>query len=207
MKMEKFLYGSGHLTCSTALAIAKGAMTGEISPEVREKIEQSASYVRKIVERGEVVYGINTGFGPLCTTLIDASQTQLLQENILKSHAVGVGEPIANDLAKLMLILKVHALSKGFSGVQYTTIERIIWHIEHDIIPVVPKQGSVGASGDLAPLSHLFLPLIGLGKVHVGGETMATAIALEKYGLSPIHLGAKEGLALSMEPNLWRHTV
>lgn len=196
MIMEKFLYGSGQLTCSSALAIAKGTVTGEISPEVKDKIEQSASYVRKIVERGEVVYGINTGFGPLCTTLIDASQTQLLQENILKSHAVGMGEPIANDLAKLMLILKVHALSKGFSGVQYTTIERIIWHIENHVIPVVPKQGSVGASGDLAPLSHLFLPLIGLGKVNVEGEIVETAAVLEKHGMAPVQLGAKEGLAL-----------
>ena len=90
MIMEKFLYGSGQLTCSTALAIAKGTVTGEISPEVKDKIEQSASYVRKIVERGEVVYGINTGFGPLCTTLIDASQTQLLQENILQAKLLSI---------------------------------------------------------------------------------------------------------------------
>lgn len=194
--MDKFLYGSGHLTCSTALAIAKGLVRGVISSDVREKIDQSASYVSKIVGRGEVVYGINTGFGPLCTTRIDAGQTQLLQENILKSHAVGVGEPISDDLAKLMLILKIHALSKGFSGVQYSTIERMIWHVENDIIPIVPKQGSVGASGDLAPLSHLFLPLIGLGKVRVKGNVVHTAAILEKYGMAPIQLGAKEGLAL-----------
>ncbi|MDM1293298.1 histidine ammonia-lyase [Sphingobacterium sp. N143] len=194
--MKKFLYGSEHLTCSIALAIAKGEVQGEISPAVKASIEQSASCVRQIVERGETVYGINTGFGPLCTTLIDANQTQLLQENILKSHAVGVGEPITNDLAKLMLILKVHALAKGFSGVQYSTIARIIWHIEQDIIPVVPKQGSVGASGDLAPLSHLFLPLIGLGKVNVNGEIYATDRILKEQGLKPIQLGAKEGLAL-----------
>ncbi|WP_343565794.1 histidine ammonia-lyase [Sphingobacterium sp.] len=194
--MEKFLYGSGHLTSSIALAIAKGEVKGEISAEVKTDIDRSAAYVRRIVERGQVVYGINTGFGPLCTTLIDADQTQVLQENILKSHAVGMGEPIANDLAKVMLILKVHALAKGFSGVQYSTLERIIWHIEQDIIPVVPKQGSVGASGDLAPLSHLFLPLIGLGKVNINGEIYATETILTKHGLKPIQLGAKEGLAL-----------
>ncbi|CAM3470055.1 histidine ammonia-lyase [Sphingobacterium prati] len=194
--MEKFLYGSGHLTCSIALAIAKGDIKGEISAQVKANIDRSAAYVRQIVERGQVVYGINTGFGPLCTTLIDADQTQLLQENILKSHAVGMGEPIANDLAKVMLILKVQALAKGFSGVQYSTIERIIWHIEQDVVPVVPKQGSVGASGDLAPLSHLFLPLIGLGKVSVNGEIYATETILAKHGLKPVHLGAKEGLAL-----------
>ncbi|MGE8380966.1 MAG: aromatic amino acid lyase, partial [Sphingobacterium sp.] len=194
--MEKFLYGSGHLTSSIALAIAKGEVKGEISAEVKAAIDQSAAYVRQIVERGQVVYGINTGFGPLCTTLIDADQTQVLQENILKSHAVGMGEPIANDLAKVMLILKVHALAKGFSGVQYSTLERIIWHIEQDVIPVVPKQGSVGASGDLAPLSHLFLPLIGLGKVNVEGEIYTTADILAQHGLKPVQLGAKEGLAL-----------
>ncbi len=194
--MEKFLYGSGHLTSSIALAIAKGEVKGEISAEVKAAIDQSAAYVRQIVERGQVVYGINTGFGPLCTTLIDADQTQVLQENILKSHAVGMGEPIANDLAKVMLILKVHALAKGFSGVQYSTLERIIWHIEQDVIPVVPKQGSVGASGDLAPLSHLFLPLIGLGKVNVEGEIYTTTDILAQHGLKPVQLGAKEGLAL-----------
>ncbi len=194
--MEKFLYGSGHLTCSIALAIAKGDIKGEITAEVKTTIDQSAAYVRQIVERGQIVYGINTGFGPLCTTLIDADQTQVLQENILKSHAVGLGEPIANDLAKLMLILKVHALAKGFSGIQYGTLERIIWHIEHDVIPVVPKQGSVGASGDLAPLSHLFLPLIGLGKVQVNGEVYKTETILTQHGLKPVQLGAKEGLAL-----------
>lgn len=194
--MEKFLYGSDHLTCSIALAIARGKVKGVISEQVKKAIEKSAGHVRQIIERGEVVYGINTGFGPLCTTLIDADQTQLLQENILKSHAVGRGEPISDELAKLMLILKVHTLAKGFSGVQYSTIARMIWHIDHDIIPVVPNQGSVGASGDLAPLSHLFLPLIGLGKVRVGGEIFATATMLEKYGLHGIDLGAKEGLAL-----------
>ncbi|WP_312792052.1 histidine ammonia-lyase [Sphingobacterium sp.] len=194
--MEKFLYGTERLTCSMALAIAKGKVLGEISISTREVIERSANYVKKIVAKGAVVYGINTGFGPLCTTRIDADQTQLLQENILKSHAVGVGEPIGNDLAKLMLILKVHALAKGFSGVQYETIERIMWHIENDIIPVVPKQGSVGASGDLAPLSHLFLPLIGLGKVNIKGKIVPAKTALDQFDLRPIQLGAKEGLAL-----------
>jgi histidine ammonia-lyase len=109
-----------------------------------------------------------------CVPIINPKDTHRLQENILKSHAVGVGEPIEESLSKLMLILKVHALSKGFSGVQLSTIERIIWHIENDVIPVVPKQGSVGASGDLAPLSHLFLPLIGLGKVFFNGKIQDT---------------------------------
>lgn len=192
----KFYYGEDILTSSLTRRIARGTVEGELSDSAKERICQSSEYVKEIVDAGKVVYGINTGFGPLCTTIIDASDTQKLQENILKSHAVGVGEPIERELSKIMLILKAHALSKGFSGVQLSTIERIIWHINNDVIPVVPKQGSVGASGDLAPLSHLFLPLIGYGEVFVDGRIMPTAEAFSQFGLAPINLGAKEGLAL-----------
>lgn len=194
--MKTFHYGEDYLRSSQALAIAKGELKGELSQSTIVAIHKSAAYVKTIVDKGEVVYGINTGFGPLCTTLIDADDTRKLQENIFKSHAVGVGEPIAEELSKLMLILKVHALAKGFSGVQFSTVERILWHIDQDVIPVVPKQGSVGASGDLAPLSHLFLPLIGLGKVHYKNEIRHTADVLAEFNLAPIELGAKEGLAL-----------
>ncbi len=194
--MKTFHYGEDYLRSSQALAIARGELKGELSQSTIVAIHKSAAYVKTIVDKGEVVYGINTGFGPLCTTLIDADDTRKLQENILKSHAVGVGEPIAEELSKLMLILKVHALAKGFSGVQFSTVERILWHIDQDVIPVVPKQGSVGASGDLAPLSHLFLPLIGLGKVHYKNEIRHTVDVLAEFNLAPIELGAKEGLAL-----------
>lgn len=194
--MEHFHYGDDFLKSSTALHIAQGKVKGILKESTKKGIRQSAEYVATIVESGKVVYGINTGFGSLCTTIINPKDTHRLQENILKSHAVGVGEPIEESLSKLMLILKVHALSKGFSGVQLSTIERIIWHIENDVIPVVPKQGSVGASGDLAPLSHLFLPLIGLGKVFFNGKIQDTASVLQLFGLEPIALHAKEGLAL-----------
>lgn len=194
--MKSFNYGQDILSSSIAVSIAKGETKGVLTEEVIASINRSAQYVQEIVDAGKVVYGINTGFGPLCTSLIGANDTKKLQENILKSHAVGVGEPIDVELSKLMLILKVQALAKGFSGVQLTTVERIIWHIENDVIPVVPKQGSVGASGDLAPLSHLFLPLIGLGKVRYEGKICATQDVLNKYGMEAIHLGAKEGLAL-----------
>ncbi len=147
-------------------------------------------------EEGHAVYGINTGFGPLCTTSISKEETKTLQSNILKSHSVGVGKPINTEIAKLMLILKVHALAKGFSGIGVATLERIIWHIENDAIPVVPSQGSVGASGDLAPLSHLFLPLIGLGKIEHQGKTITAQTLFRKTKLQALELGPKEGLAL-----------
>ncbi len=191
-----FYYGEGNLQASVALQLAKGAVKGRFNKSTLQKIKESSNTVRNIVKKGVPVYGINTGFGPLCTTSIDAGQTQLLQENILKSHAVGVGENLSPLLVKLMLVLKLHALAKGFSGVQYTTLQRIQWHLEEEVLPVVPCQGSVGASGDLAPLSHLFLPLTGYGEVMVKGKIMSTADALKKYQLKPLPLAAKEGLAL-----------
>jgi histidine ammonia-lyase len=142
------------------------------------------------------VYGINTGFGALASTKISEEDTKTLQYKILQSHSVGVGEPVSQEVAKLMLITKVHALSQGYSGVQLSTVERILWHIDNHIVPVVPEQGSVGASGDLAPLAHLFLPLLGLGEVYYHGKKMKSAEMLRKEGMDPISPGPKEGLAL-----------
>lgn len=191
-----FNYGSDLLTVSKALAISKGTIKGVLNIETRKKVKESSEIVEKIAVSNKVVYGINTGFGPLCTSLISAEDTRKLQENILKSHAVGVGEPIDEEISRLMLVLKLQALAQGYSGIQEMTLDRMIWHLETGAIPLVPKQGSVGASGDLAPLSHLFLPLIGLGKVHYKGAIIATAELLKEHGLEPIALGAKEGLAL-----------
>ncbi|QXP56178.1 histidine ammonia-lyase [Cellulophaga sp. HaHa_2_95] len=193
---EIFKLGEDWLTASITLSIAKGETPIELSTNTREKINASAQIVANIVAKGKAVYGINTGFGPLCTTKISKEETKILQSNILKSHSVGVGEPIATEIAKLMLILKAQSLAKGYSGISETTLDRILWHIDHDAIPVVPSQGSVGASGDLAPLSHLFLPLIGLGKVSYKGTVMETSVLFKQTGLSSVTLGPKEGLAL-----------
>ncbi len=191
-----FHFGEDALTAGIALSIARGETNIRLSPSTRKKVKASWVAVQKIVENDHPVYGINTGFGPLCTTKISRSETKTLQNNILKSHSVGVGKPIDRELAKLMLILKLHALAKGFSGIAEATLDRMIWHIENDAIPVVPSQGSVGASGDLAPLSHLFLPFIGLGKVQFNGKTITTKALFHKTGLTALQLGPKEGLAL-----------
>lgn len=193
---KTFKFGEDWLTTSTAVALANGETAIELSEAARIKVRTSCEVVHNIVEKGHPVYGINTGFGPLCTTKISKEETEILQTNILKSHSVGVGNPIDTKIAKLMLILKLHSLSKGFSGISEITLDRIIWHIEHDAIPVVPSQGSVGASGDLAPLSHLFLPLIGLGKVEYKGEIIEAKSLFKTTGLKAIALGPKEGLAL-----------
>jgi len=191
-----FNYGTDHLTIGICLDIASGKTKGIINADAEKAIRTSWREVEKIVHDHHPVYGINTGFGPLCDTRISEEDTSLLQSNILKSHSVGVGKPIPQEIAKLMLITKVQALAQGYSGVAQETLERIIWHIDNDIIPVVPEKGSVGASGDLAPLSHLFLPLIGLGKVYENGELIPAGELLKNHNLQPLVLGPKEGLAL-----------
>ena len=191
-----FHYGTDKLTIGIVLAIASGKIKGILGDAAIKKIKISEQQVQQIVEENKTVYGINTGFGILANSPISKEDTATLQYKILQSHSVGVGDPIWAEVAKLMLITKVHALAQGFSGVQIATLQRIIWHIDNDVIPVVPEKGSVGASGDLAPLAHLFLPLIGLGEVFHKGTRSKAQEALNQFKLSPVHLGPKEGLAL-----------
>jgi histidine ammonia-lyase len=193
---SEFNYGGSHLTIGICLDIASGKTRGVIDGITAEKVRASWREVEKIVHKQNPVYGINTGFGPLCDTRISEEDTSLLQTNLLKSHSVGVGKPISQEIAKLMLITKVHALAQGYSGISIETLERICWHIDNDIIPVVPEKGSVGASGDLAPLAHLFLPLIGFGEVYAHSERGPAGNILKSHGLKPLVLGPKEGLAL-----------
>lgn len=196
MSKTYFHYGEDQLSVGLALDIARGKVEGILNTSTKQKVQDNREVVERIVHRGKVVYGINTGFGPLCTTLIGEEDTKKLQYNLLMSHSVGVGDYIDAELSKLMMIFKVHSLAKGFSGIAVETLIRIIWHINNDIIPCVPEQGSVGASGDLAPLSHLFLPLIGMGNVWVQGVEIEADEMLQKFDLRPVQLGPKEGLAL-----------
>ena len=191
-----FYYGKDRLSAGIALDILSGKTKASIHPSTRKKIKQSYQAVLDIADGDKVVYGINTGFGPLCNTIIDKDQTRELQRRILLSHSVGVGEAIDKDIAKLMMILKVHALAKGYSGIAPEVLERICWHIEKDIIALVPEQGSVGASGDLAPLAHLFMPLIGEGKVFYNNKIVKAATALRREKKKALLLGPKAGLAL-----------
>ena len=193
---QDFFYGIDHLTIGTALAIANGTAKGVLNDTAIANIQKSQQHVQQIVEQNKTVYGVNTGFGILANTPVSEEDTRILQHKILQSHSVGVGAPIDVEITRLMLITKVHALARGYSGAQLSTLQRILWHIEQDVIPVVPEKGSVGASGDLAPLAHLFLPLIGLGEVFYKGKRSRSQEVLQQFGLSPIQLGPKEGLAL-----------
>ncbi len=193
---KRFAYGHDKLTTLEAVGLARGSAEGFLSDSVKARIRKGQEQVQSIVKNNKTVYGINTGFGILANTLISKEDTVILQQKILQSHSVGVGKEVPSEIARIMLLTKVHALSMGYSGVQLATIERILWHLDNDVIPVVPEKGSVGASGDLAPLAHLFLPLIGLGEVNWQGSKYRSIEILKKFGLSPIELGPKEGLAL-----------
>ena len=159
-------------------------------------VQASADAVARVLASGQVVYGLNTGFGKLASTRIPDSDHAQLQLNLLRSHAVGVGEPMTDAVVRLMLLLKAASLGRGHSGVSPALVRGLLDLLAHDLLPVVPCKGSVGASGDLAPLAHLCLPLIGEGQVRLRGQTLPAGQALQACGLQPIALGAKEGLAL-----------
>ncbi|SDH68501.1 histidine ammonia-lyase [Myroides phaeus] len=169
----------------------------QLSEEARANIENCRTYLdNKMAEHKDPIYGINTGFGSLCNVKIDNENLSKLQENLMKSHACGTGELVPEEIIKIMLLLKVKSLSYGNSGVQLATVERLIDFYNNDILPVVYTQGSLGASGDLAPLAHLSLPLIGEGEVYADGFRQPAAKVLEKNGWEPIKMKSKEGLAL-----------
>ena len=146
MFSKKFLYGKDTLTYVSALKISNDELKSEIGNEEIKKINTSRENIKNVLKSNQMIYGINTGFGALCNTIISNKDSNLLQENLLKSHAVGVGPNVPTEVSKLMLIIKVHSLCMGFSGIRLAVIQRICWHIENDIIPIVPSQGSVGAS-------------------------------------------------------------
>ena len=168
-----------------------------ITFDAHHRITECRTYLdRKLNDGAEIFYGINTGFGYLQNVKINAAQLEELQINLLKSHACGLGEEVPKDIVKLMVMLKIKSLSYGHSGVQIETVKRLMDMYNNDVLPVIYTQGSLGASGDLAPLSHLSLPLIGLGEVYHNGIKMPAAEAMQKFGWQPVHLQSKEGLAL-----------
>ncbi len=169
----------------------------ELSEGLIDRIKKGRAFLEDFIERADhPIYGINTGFGSLCDMEISRDDLGTLQENLVKSHACGVGDQVDTEIVQYMLVLKVLGLSKGHSGVRLQTVQGLLDLYNHEILPVVYEQGSLGASGDLAPLAHLALPLLGLGEVHYDGNLTSAKEALAAEGLETIELGAKEGLAL-----------
>ena len=161
-----------------------------------DRVRKSAAAVERIVASGETVYGINTGFGLLANTRIPAERLAELQRNLILSHSCGLGEPLPRHVVRLMIVLKLLGLGRGYSGVRPLVIDALQALLDKDAMPVIPSQGSVGASGDLAPLAHLISALLGEGRIDVGGDVLPAREALSHIGLDPLELGPKEGLAL-----------
>ncbi len=188
--------GERPLTLDDIRAALAGPIRVELSSRARSLILRSAETVRQLLATGEVIYGVNTGFGKLAKTRIAAEDLERLQVNIVRSHAAGVGSPLDPGVTRLILLLKLNALSQGASGISLAAMEALSALIDADVLPLIPGQGSVGASGDLAPLAHMSLVLIGEGSALVNGAPASGAEALRAAGVAPVALGPKEGLAL-----------
>ncbi|MCH5225269.1 MAG: histidine ammonia-lyase [Muribaculaceae bacterium] len=196
-KLEYFEIGSCDLTYSLVEEILKSGCKLKLSEEARLNIKKCRDFLDKKTDENTVpVYGVTTGFGSLCNKHISRDELTTLQENLIKSHSCSVGKLIDKVVIKLMMMLKAHAISLGYSGVQLSTVERILDFYNNDIYPVVYDRGSLGASGDLAPLANLFLPLIGEGEVIYQDKRMTGKEILELFGWQPVRLQSKEGLAL-----------
>ena len=196
MTGEKIVLVPGKLTLRQLRRIAAGPATFALDPSADAPVRAAHALVEKLAHGGGAVYGVTTGFGKLAQTRIAGNQLEQLQLNLLRSHAVGVGAPLPGEVVRLILALKAASLGRGHSGVRPETIAQLLAFADRDILPVVPGKGSVGASGDLAPLAHLSLALIGEGEVRYGGQTVPAKTALDAAGLKPLNLGPKEGLAL-----------
>ena len=186
-----------HLTIERIGEVVYNGYKLELSDDARNRIIRCREYLdEKIAKTTRPVYGVTTGFGSLCNVSVNPDQLAQLQINLMMSHACGVGDRVPNDIVKMMMLLKVQSLSYGYSGCKLDTVQRLVDFFNNDIYPVVYMQGSLGASGDLVPLAHMSLPLVGLGEVEYQGKVISGAEMLKIFGWEPIHLVSKEGLAL-----------
>src|SRR5262245_25172912 len=194
--MKIIRLSGGDLTLSDLVAVSQRRARVTLSPRARRAIAASRRVVDRAIRRGETVYGVTTGFGKFADVPIPAPEIAGLQRNLVRSHAAGVGPPLEASAVRAMMLLRANALAKGNSGIRVSTVETLLALLAADILPVVPSQGSVGASGDLAPLSHLALGLIGEGRVTFRGRETRAADALRRARIRAVELAAKEGLAL-----------
>ena len=195
--MIHYINPDEHLSLDRIEQILRQNATLQLSPEAEGRIVRCRQYLDDKISRADrPIYGVTTGFGSLCNVSIDTDRLQQLQTNLVMSHACGLGEPVSREIVRLMLLLKAQSLSYGNSGSQLATVRRLVDFFNLGITPVVFRQGSLGASGDLAPLANLCLPILGLGEVWWHGERRPAAEVLAENGLEPLTLMSKEGLAL-----------
>ncbi len=194
--MTAIMIDGEHLTIADVIAVARHNAPVKLAPAARSEVARCRRVVERILQGSEIVYGINTGVGDLCRVIIPPDQLEQLQRNLIYSHAVGVGDPLPVDTTRAVVLLSANALSKGYSGVRVEIVDMLIELLNRGVTPMIPQKGSVGASGDLAPLAHLTLVLMGEGETWLDGTRMDGILALERLGLTPLTLQAKEGLAL-----------
>lgn len=185
-----------NLNIDNVWSVSRGDLAVDLSVASRAKVRASRTYIEKRIENGDVMYGVNTGFGAFSSVRISPADIVQLQKNLIRSHSSGVGQPFTIEQTRAIMVLRANALARGHSGVRESVIDKILEFLNANVIPVIPQQGSVGASGDLAPLSHLALALIGEGEVWSDGKPVATAEVLRAKNIQPLELAAKEGLSL-----------
>jgi histidine ammonia-lyase len=189
------LEGEG-LRLADVVRSARDRVAARVSERAMQRVERSRSFLERCVREGRVIYGVNTGVGHLAHVVGPDAELEELQLNIVRSHAAGVGPPLADEEVRAILLLKLNLFAKGLSGVRPLLVRRLEQMLEHDVLPVIPAKGSLGASGDLAPLAHLGLAVVGEGEVRVGGETLSAAEGLRRAGIEPLRLSFKEGLGI-----------
>lgn len=194
--MEQIIITGHSLTLEEVVAVCRHDVKVSLAFEARQHITESRRVVDMLVDEAQTVYGITTGFGKFSDVTITQEECRLLQRNLIITHAVGAGDPFPRDVARGIMLLRVNNLAKGFSGVRLELVETLIAMLNHGVTPVIPQKGSLGASGDLAPLSHMVLPILGLGEAEYRGELLPGAVAMERAGIPTMELVAKEGLAL-----------
>ena len=192
----RILLDGESLTVADVVAVARGFARVELAPAARAGVARAAATLAQLIDQKQVVYGVNTGFGKLYDVVIPPADLRRLQVNLVRSHSVGVGAPLPPAAVRASMLLRANALAKGYSGISEETLDTLLAMLNLDVLPVVPAQGSVGASGDLAPSAHIALALIGEGDATYRGHRMPARLALQEAGLSPVELGPKEGLAL-----------
>lgn len=194
--MSQIFISGSNLTLESVVEVARRGVAVALTEDAKAAIKESRAYVDKLVAEGRTVYGITTGFGEFAKVPIAPEQVELLQRNLIVSHACGIGQFLSEEVARAIMLLRINALAIGHSGVRLEVVQTLIDMLNAGVVPVIPEKGSLGASGDLAPLAHMALPLIGLGEAFYKGEFLQGAEAMARAGIEPVKLAAKEGLAL-----------
>ena len=195
--MTQLIHLDGNsLTLEEVIAVARHGAQCELDEQAKEAVIASRKIVDDIVREKRVVYGVTTGFGSLCNVSISPEDTVQLQENLIRTHSSGFGDPLPEDAVRAIMLIRINSLLKGYSGIRLSTVEKLLELLNKGVTPYIPEKGSLGASGDLAPLAHMVLPMLGLGRAYYKGELLSGQEALDRAGIEKIQLAAKEGLAL-----------